>query len=458
MDLPRTPLRMSNPAIPHTIHFAGRAVACVVACLLSLLAGEASLWAQPRGSANPRFAQASSGPVLPRVAARLSAPLRTSIEGRPVRELLTQLAELAEVNLWIDRRLDPDRLVSLDREPRTLFGAIAAIAEAAGAEAVVVNDLVLVGPPETVHSLLGLLLSARDPTPLDSPPITLGWPEASTPEEALRHVGGDSAVGESFPHDLWPAVRWQGISVPLATLLVTAQFDRMPADWQVAGSSATRPGEVIGGRTKPRRPAAVATIEEPAVAAVDAPEAANLPADFAPLDDPSEDAESDRPSQPFRWSPRLVPLNSPASLVVSHPSGPHANDLRRAVTAADPKAWVKPSPASRRLEVGGSPAAQAAAIRQTLTRLAPQAAGKVDLDKVRFTLNLRGIPAGSVFAQLAMTADHVLMIEADAQTACQTLVMLDANDRTLRELAKLVADQVGVRAEWSDGQLRISRR
>lgn len=364
---------------------------------------------------------AAAGPVTPELANRLAAPFHTLVEGRRLRELLTQMAEVGGFNLWLDRQIDPDQTISLPPGSRTLFGTISQAAAAAGHDSVAIGNLVLVGRPDWVASVVAVMLSQPDAYLSDVPPKIIAWPEATTPSEALRIAAGAKPLtvepraqrlpdglgaeaagdprsdnAELLPHDLWPAVRWQGVSEPLATLLVAAQFGQMPAT------------------------------PTPQAAAND-------------------------------QTPGLIPLAAPASFVLQYPSGPHAAALRREVLAADPRAKVKPSPSSGRVEVAGSAAAHIAAVRTHLSHASTPVNAKGTLDRVRFSLTLQGISAASVFEQLANTAVHRLVIADDARAACQSLVMLNIQDKTIRELVELVAQQVGVRAEWVDGQLQITR-
>jgi len=423
---------MANISHSHTRRIARATVACFAAATFSLsLECPTALAQRPAARPNPGRAARDAaapragvvaGPVAPELANRLAAPFQTLVEGRPLRELLTQMSEVGGFNLWLDRHIDPDQSVSLPPGPRTLFGTISQAAAAAGHDSAAIGNLVLVGRPEWVASVVAVMLSQPDAYLADAPPKIITWPEATTPTEALRIAagakpltdehGGDpradlanprpdranprSENTELLPHDLWPAVRWQGVSQPLATLLVAAQFGQMPA-----------------------------TLE-------------------------SRAAANDQP-------PPLIPLAAPESFAWQYPSGPHAAALRREVLAADPEAKVKPSPASGRIEVVGSAAAQVAAVRAHLTHASTPVNAKGTLDRVRFSLTLQGISAASVFEQLANTAVHRLVIADDARAACQSLVMLNIQDKTIRELVDLVAQQVGVKAQWTDGQLQITR-
>ncbi len=422
---------MANISHSRTRQIASATVACFAAAAFGLsLECPTTLAQRPAARPNPGRAArdaaprtgAVAGPVAPELANRLAAPFQTLVEGRPLRELLTQMSEVGGFNLWLDRHIDPDQSVSLPPAPRTLFGTISQAAAAAGHDSAAIGNLVLVGRPDWVASVVAVMLSQPDAYLADAPPKIVAWPEATTPSEALRIAAGAKPLTdehlanprsdranprsdranpqaentELLPHDLWPAVRWQGVSQPLATLLVAVQFGQMPANLE------------------------------------------------------SRAAANDQP-------PPLIPLAAPESFVLQYPSGPHAAALRREVLAADPEAKVKQSPSSGRIEVVGSAAAQVAAVRAHLTHASTPVNAKGTVDRVRFSMTLQGISAARVFEQLANTAVHQLVIADDARAACQSLVMLNIQDKTIRELVDLVAQQVGVKAQWADGQLQITR-
>lgn len=350
-----------------------------------------------------------ASPVDPELIDRLTTTIRTSIDQRPLRETLDQFARLGGYNLWVDRRIDPDQTVSLPAGPKTLFWALDQVATAAGVKVVAIGNLVLVGRPAWVDRLTGLILINGDRF-RQFPPAMISWPEATTPAEAILAIGpiaeenrkrpkpqgAPPADAPPLPHDLWPATRLQAIPRPLAKLLVESQFD--------------------------------------------------------PIDNNDNNDDKARADERFDEDAAAVPKR----LIVRYPAGPHLAQLRQGVAAADPSAAVKPLAARDSVEVIGSSAAHVAAIRALLSRPPSETPPKVDIDRVRFAFNLRGVQAGLAFQNLATAADHTLEIDPAAQAACLQLVMLQAEDKTLRQLVELIAQQVGVRATWGDHRLQIS--
>ncbi len=372
---------------PIRSRFSGPLTAMLAVCVV------ATATAQPARRDGPL-----PSPVDGKLVAKLQSPYRVAVAGKPLRELLQNIADAGDFNLCFDRRLAPDQPVAISADAKTVFQAISEAAAAADAEWVAIDRVVIVGRPAWVQTVAGAILSlpgGQTDTPATRRVEQIAWPRAATANQAFAAVLeslGDRPDPESLrlPHDLWPATRWRGLSPRLAALLVTAQFDRMPS-----------------------------------------------------------------PSATAKLSSR-VPLKSPSSLAVLYPSGRHSGDLKRAALAADPGMWIKGSRVPGTLLLTGSPAAHTAAIRAMIAKTDPAADNVVDLDSVRFTLQLRSTPAANVFEQLAMAGGRTLAIDEAAVRACQKRVSLEVHDLSLRELATRIAEEVGVVTDWGVAELRVA--
>lgn len=402
----------------------------IALCSLNSTAGQTPR----RPPANPRAtvvpSPAKNLAVAPELAAKLTASYQAAVDGKPLRELLRQIASVADFNLWIDRNVDPDQLVSLPGGQKTLFAALVEASQASGADVVAVGNMVLVGQRQKVQQLVGAILAlpgesldrsnAAGKTPVVRPEIV--WPNATTPTEALRIVSAQTAV--ELPHDHWPEVTWRDISPQVATLLVTSQFDLMPlADGAVAGN--TRPRKTLG-QTR-----------------------ADQPATF-----PSQTATS------VSTAVQLTRLTAPPLLTLQYPGGEHVEAIRAAASAADPRSSLtqpRDRNAAGTIELAGSPAAHVAAITAMLIHAAPaRGQSRVDIDNVRFTLNLRGAPAHAVLAQLAAAAGRKLQVAQQAEAMVLRTITFDVQDQSLRQLVKTVTDQIGASPQWSDDTLTIT--
>lgn len=154
---------------------------------------------------------------------QLLAPMTSVIDGKPFREALEHVAENAQVNLCVDRRVDPTSPVSPGVLGPDVYSSIKQIAQQHDCVVMPVANVVLVGRAEWVDATATSLMML---TPSgDTPAATVSWPMLTTPAEALRHAAGNASVDIDLPHDLWPSMRWKGVDRRVATALVLAQFD-----------------------------------------------------------------------------------------------------------------------------------------------------------------------------------------------------------------------------------------
>lgn len=389
--------------------------------------------AQPprRAMASTPQTPPSNAAVAPVLAAKLTASYQAAVDGKPLRALLRQIAGAADFNLWIDRHIDPDQLVSLSGGPKTVFASLVEASRTGGAAVVAVGNVVLVGQRERIEQLAGAILAVPREAMVGSTPgekksvgqAEIRWPLATTPTAALRIVSPQTA--SELPHDHWPDVAWRDISPQVATLLVTAQFDLMPLG---EGS--------VAGKAEPRKTLGQTGAEQPSEA-------------FAGRQNASQSASS-----------QFVRLAAPPVLTLRYPVGAHSEAIRSAATAADPRATlIEPRgashPAAGSIELSGSPAAHVAAITAMLLHAQPRAAAGVDLDNVRFTLNLRGAPAHDVLVQLAAAAGRKLQVTEQATTMMRRTITFNVQDHSLRQLVKIVTDQIGASPQWSADTLTI---
>lgn len=166
-----------------------------------------------------------------RLFAQLSLPMTSIVDGKPFRDALAGIAKQANVNLWLDRSVDPTTPVEAGPLGPTVFAALQKLAARRHCVVMPVANVLLVGSAkwvdETTASILSLELS-KTPSPADA---DISWDDLASPSEALqRAVAGDAGVDvePSLPHDLWPSARWTQMDRRVAVTLVLAQFDRRP--------------------------------------------------------------------------------------------------------------------------------------------------------------------------------------------------------------------------------------
>ena len=148
---------------------------------------------------------------------RLSAPVTSIMDGRSFRDAVNRLAQSGQINVWIDRRVDPSVRIQVGQLGPNRFTAINQVAEANGCVAMPVENVLLIGPAQWVEGLAESIWSSSK----SKRRANVSWPRLSTPTEALASVNGKA---EPLPHDLWPAVKLIGIRRAVAEELIRGQF------------------------------------------------------------------------------------------------------------------------------------------------------------------------------------------------------------------------------------------
>ena len=342
-------------------------------------------------------------------AQRLREPHTGIADGLTLRIAIDSVADSQNqpkrhINTWLDRKVNPDALVSPGGLGPTRYASLSLIAKAAGCVCYPVDNCILIGRPAWVAELSREFFrrpgrserpARRDP-PGESR-IDLVWPPLTTPTEALQIALGHSAENSStvppsqqLPHDLWPAVDLRDISPRLAQSLITGQFL----------SAAQPPGN-----------------EPPFGRSYRFPSSKNAFESIKRID----------PSATFKTVGAAFRLScSPAAhqlfclQMLSVPIGPPA------------KAAVGPA--------AGDP----------LERLRS--------DKRKFSLTVQNEPAGKVIRALAGRVGLECQFAAAANPQLEQMVSFSAVDQTLWQLVRLITDKTSLKIEAANGKLAVSAK
>lgn len=108
-----------------------------------------------------------------------------------------------------------------------------------------------------------------------------------------------------------------------------------------------------------------------------------------------------------------------------------------------------------RLRITASPTAH----RQLVSALlqSNQPAGP-DPDKDTFTVRKSIAPAANVLQQLAASAGKKCVIDTSAEQACQAMVTVEGVNVTLKQLVSAIAQQAGVKVEWTSDAIVVTKR
>jgi hypothetical protein len=139
-------------------------------------------------------------------------------EDRSLREGLMRLSQTHGVAIFLDRRIDPGRLITLTLRDQTLEAIIRTIATAAIADVAIYGPVVYVGPRQTTRQLATLAALRRQEVakmPSEARTRLLKaqawqWEELAQPRQLALELAQQANVtvknAEAIPHDLWPAV------------------------------------------------------------------------------------------------------------------------------------------------------------------------------------------------------------------------------------------------------------
>jgi len=159
----------------------------------------------------------------------------------PLRKVLRSLSQTQGISFLLDRRIDPTQKPKLQLKRVSLMDAVNAIAKAAGGRAVVVGNVVYIGPEKPAALLIPLLTQRAaelrrlsqtlqaDQRRRLARKATVHWNDLDRPREILKTIGetfGLTVSGlEQIPHDLWASATLPAVSRTQALSLILIQFD-----------------------------------------------------------------------------------------------------------------------------------------------------------------------------------------------------------------------------------------
>lgn len=170
--------------------------------------------------------QEASKKLLVDLAAPTSAQWRTA----PGRQALERLAAETEVAIWIDRRVDVRKELTLDASSTTMASLIDGAASTLDLGAAAIDEIVYIGPKDAAAELPNLASQwrrgASSALRTRSP---LKWPRLSEPRKLAAEIASSAGYSieniEAIPHDLWPAGSMPPLAVGDRLTLLCLGFD-----------------------------------------------------------------------------------------------------------------------------------------------------------------------------------------------------------------------------------------
>lgn len=167
----------------------------------------------------------------------LAAPTGITWPENPLRSALYSLARNQQVAVWLDRRIDPDQLVTFTVQNAPLEELLLRLAAHLRGGLSLTGPVAYVGPPATAARLATLAELRREE--IRRLAGTTGnrllrlratqWDELSTPHELVEQAAREYEIRfvnlEMLPHDLWPAGELPAMGFAERMTLLLAGFD-----------------------------------------------------------------------------------------------------------------------------------------------------------------------------------------------------------------------------------------
>ena len=171
----------------------------------------------------------------------LATPVTATWSGLPLRMAADRLSEIGGIAVVVDRRIDPDTLVSLQAEGDTLAAVLTRGANDAGAEAALYAGHVRLVPRGRGAALVATEKMRADELrrlPTRFRPAVLArreasWPDGAVPRELVAAAAAEAGIViaglDDLPHDHFPAARLPPLPLADRIDLLLAHFDRRVA-------------------------------------------------------------------------------------------------------------------------------------------------------------------------------------------------------------------------------------
>lgn len=184
-------------------------------------------------------------------------PLQPRVEGISLRESLGTLCDSRKLAWMLDRRIDPDQLVSYTAGSAPLSVIVTSLIEPLHAQAILLGDTVIVGPQESMQWLrtlaelqrVDLQRSGLTATRISqlSRPVTWRWEEAAEPRkvvsEEVRRLSLEVRGLDKLPYDLWGSGSLVGLTPGEAITVIAWQYDHR-LHWGEKGAATLVPIEL----------------------------------------------------------------------------------------------------------------------------------------------------------------------------------------------------------------------
>lgn len=171
------------------------------------------------------------------LAQQLAAPVSVSWSNLPLVRALKSLGAAQRMAIVLDRRIDPDRPITLTIDEEPLGEALEKIAEHLKLGYCQFGPIAYFGPPAMARRLRTFAALRLDelrqmPTPATRKLLVMRswhWDDLTEPRQLVNDLAAEAGVeivgADKIPHDLWPAADLPPLSWIDRLTLVAAQFE-----------------------------------------------------------------------------------------------------------------------------------------------------------------------------------------------------------------------------------------
>ncbi|MFI4874454.1 MAG: hypothetical protein ACIALR_03925 [Blastopirellula sp. JB062] len=168
---------------------------------------------------------------------RLETRVDLHWEEVPLSDALDRLAKSQEIAFFLDRRINPDQLISISAKETPLDLVIQMLAQKASAGSCQVGSAVYIGPPDTAEKLATVAAVQTDFARQSRDGVVhalfekeaVSWPELTEPRRLLTKLAERNRLSfgnleAAVPHDLWRAGELPEMAVSESLTLLLAGF------------------------------------------------------------------------------------------------------------------------------------------------------------------------------------------------------------------------------------------
>ena len=181
-------------------------------------------------------------------------PMQPRLDSSPLRETLTALFEGRRLAWMLDRRIDPDQMVTYTDGSAPLAEIVESMLQPLSAKAVFIGDTIIIGPGDRIQWLRTLAELQRSELQRSGLPVAkIGqlsravvwtWGDLAEPRQVAEFEARKLAIPlqgvDSIPYDLWGSGSLVGMTVGEAMTVIAYQYDQR-LQWKSGGTAGFTP-------------------------------------------------------------------------------------------------------------------------------------------------------------------------------------------------------------------------